>query len=292
MIDEARFDRQLALFAKEGQEKIEGTIVAIIGAGGTGSHVIQQLAHLGVRQFSIVDADVVSKSNLNRLIGATEADVPAKTPKVDVAHRLISSIRSAAIATPVPATLISTDGYHAVVSADFVFGCVDSDGVRLILTELCSAYEKPYLDLATEVERDQHGVQFGGRTLLSHAGRMCLLCKNELNQAEITRDLSTPEQRAERDRNYGVPRSLLDRRGPSVVALNGLLASAAVIEFMAFVTRLRAPKEHLTYDGRQGILKHNRDPLPADCYYCRTLRGQGKMADVERYIRLGVGTYL
>ena len=45
---DGRFSRNEALFGREGQEKIAATKVTIIGAGGLGSHIAQQLAYLGV----------------------------------------------------------------------------------------------------------------------------------------------------------------------------------------------------------------------------------------------------
>ena len=45
--------------------------VAVVGVGGLGSHVIQQLSYLGVKDFTIIEFDIVSKNNTNRLIGAT-----------------------------------------------------------------------------------------------------------------------------------------------------------------------------------------------------------------------------
>ena len=45
---------------------------AIIGLGGGGSHIAQQLAHLGVGNFVLFDPDHVEKTNLNRLVGSDE----------------------------------------------------------------------------------------------------------------------------------------------------------------------------------------------------------------------------
>src|SRR5690349_9764199 len=64
--------------------------VAIVGLGGGGSHLVQQLAHLGVGRFLVYDADCVENSNLNRLVGATERDVEVRTPKTEVATRVVS----------------------------------------------------------------------------------------------------------------------------------------------------------------------------------------------------------
>src|SRR5438270_4399266 len=88
---EGRYSRNIALFGSEGQQRIAATSTLIVGLGGLGSHVAQQLAYLGVVNFSLVDADIVSTSNLNRLVGAEPADVAA--PKVDIAGRMIEAIQ-------------------------------------------------------------------------------------------------------------------------------------------------------------------------------------------------------
>lgn len=54
-----RFDRQILLFGEEGQEKLAAATVAIVGVGGLGSHVVQQLAYLGIRRFLLVDGERV-----------------------------------------------------------------------------------------------------------------------------------------------------------------------------------------------------------------------------------------
>ena len=71
-MDERRFSRNIALFGVDGQHKISKTKVAIVGLGGIGSHVAQQLAYLGILDYTLIDDDTVSRSSLNRVIGALE----------------------------------------------------------------------------------------------------------------------------------------------------------------------------------------------------------------------------
>src|SRR5947209_1053619 len=66
--------------------------VGIVGLGGGGSHVAQQLAHVGVGRFTVFDPDVVELSNLNRLVGATFEDALKKVPKPIVAERVVMNI--------------------------------------------------------------------------------------------------------------------------------------------------------------------------------------------------------
>ena len=80
-MDESRYSRNIALFGEEGQRKIAATTVAIVGLGGLGSHVAQQLAYLGVIRYALIDHDVITESSLNRVIGALPQDVPSKRRK-------------------------------------------------------------------------------------------------------------------------------------------------------------------------------------------------------------------
>lgn len=284
---ESRFSRNELLFGREGQKRIEATRVAIVGAGGLGAHVVQQLAYLGVKTLSIIDGDKVSLSNLNRLVGATEHDVG--TTKVRVLERLIKAVRPEARVVVVNESFITEEGFSALKGSDFIFGCVDKDGARLVLTEFAAAYSKPYLDVATDAGND--GQSWGGRMVFMLPDGSCLYCRRELAQEEVRRDLFTPGELRVEERIYGVSREALGNTGPSVVSLNGILASVAVTEFMALVTGLRKPRTYLQYHGVFGILTTPSDPPMDDCYYCRTLYGKGEAADVERYIRQGVGKY-
>lgn len=62
----ARFARQVLMFGAAGQEALRGMTVAVVGAGGGGSLIVQSLAHLGVGHIVIVDFDRVDVTNLSR----------------------------------------------------------------------------------------------------------------------------------------------------------------------------------------------------------------------------------
>ena len=85
-----KYDRQVRAFGEQGQEQLRKITVGIVGLGGTGSIVIEQLAHLGVQKFLLIDSDVVERTNLNRLVGVSESDV--KRPKVESRCRLAQRI--------------------------------------------------------------------------------------------------------------------------------------------------------------------------------------------------------
>jgi hypothetical protein len=80
----------------------------------------------------------------------------------------------------------------------------------------------------------------------------------------------------------------LDQVGPSVVSINGVVASLAVTEFMLNVTGIRLAKRLLTYRGQMGVVTVKSEEPAPNCYYCKGIRGKGDAADVWRYVREGV----
>lgn len=66
-----QFSRSALLLGEEGMRNIEKAKVAIFGIGGVGGYVAEALARTGVRNFVLVDSDMVSITNINRQIIAT-----------------------------------------------------------------------------------------------------------------------------------------------------------------------------------------------------------------------------
>lgn len=265
-----RNHRSILFFGKEGQNLINGITVVIVGIGGLGTHVIQQLALLGVSRIILIDDEILDLTNLNRYVGVGPEDVGKR--KVDLGERLIKSIRPEIVVEKCFASIRSIEGLKAAREGDYIFGCVDNEGARLIITDISSRNEIPLIDLASDILTDD-GLEYGGRVFFSDKGEGCLFCMGLIDIAEAQEDLMNDDARRDRDEIYGVRKEFLERSGPSVVSINGIIASLGVTEFMVDVAKIRVPKRLLEYFGSKGTVSCRIDAPDSNCYYCKSVRG-------------------
>lgn len=272
MVD--RYDRQIRFFGREGHGRIKKAKVVLMGTGGNGIHVVQQLAYAGVTQWTFVEFDRVASSNLNRLVAATPGDIG--NPKADVARRILNGIHPDAIPQVIDGKVgnaaIDFDLRAAVADATIVIGCFDMEAPRQAAVKLCSELGAPYIDLATEIIRDGDDLIYGGRIVISYDGTGCLFCLGVIDMSELAREQMTIEQRQQRDRNYGLTPEEAGDSGPSVVTINGVVASLACTEALMLITGLRAPARQLTYLAQDSVVRKNSTKGDQHCLYCTQWR--------------------
>lgn len=279
-----RFNRNVQLFGVEGQEKLRNAHVAIVGCGGLGSHVAIQSAYLGIGELTLIDDELISKSNMNRYVTARHTDLDPPAHKVDIAARSIAEIDPDIKVNRIHGSIRTPEAFTALSSAHVLVGCLDNDGARMVIMEFALAYRKDYFDLASDVST-QDGLRYGGRVLYCGEGVGCPVCLGEIDVVQAQKDLENDAARQDRNHIYGVPVSSLDEGGPSVVTLNGVVASLGMTELMVHLTGLRSPNRLVFYRGHQGIVTVNREAPSDHCYYCGTVKGAGPKAGVERYIK-------
>src|SRR5260370_37521023 len=175
-----RLKRQ-SFLGPQSDQILNDCVAAIIGLGGGGSHIAQQLAHLGVSNFSLFDPDKVEESNLNRLIGATAQDVIAGTLKTAVASRLIKGVNPGAVVDGING---KWQEHHALLrGCDIVFGCLDTYRDRYELEVAARRYLIPYIDIGMDVHEADDGFCVSGQMILSMPGHLCMRCLGFLREA-------------------------------------------------------------------------------------------------------------
>jgi molybdopterin/thiamine biosynthesis adenylyltransferase len=249
-IDE-RFHRQALFFGNATQHALAQATVAVVGLGGLGSLVATQLAHLGIGHLILIDPDRVERSNLNRLFGAGIADL-GRT-KVEVYAGIIKRISETTRVTALPLSLLDRSDQQAIAfarSADVIAGCVDNDGARLILNQIAVRYLIPLVDGGSGIHLDAHSqVQAaGGQVQRVLPGAGCLECRGYINPQRVHFDLA-PEafQTKARAHGYGT-----DAVAPSVIYLNGIVASQQVAEIVSLLSEVE-----LTTEAQPPLMVYN-----------------------------------
>ncbi len=275
-----RDDRTIQLFGADAFERIRRAHVVLAGVGGLGTHNAVELAYLGVGAITPIDDEDVTDTNMNRYVGAVPADVGR--PKVEVIADVIKRIRPETHVNPIRAPLQSKRAFDAIKSADWTLAGVDNDGARLVLTHLCAAYEKNWIDLATDTENDNGRIRFGGRIIVA-TGDGCPYCFGEIDSAQAARELVDPALRAARDKIYGVEKGKLNGTGPAVVSINGTVASLGVTELMMLLVGQPVTRRVIVYRGDLARVTVRTDKRE-ECPYCDGFRGQREAAAAERFL--------
>lgn len=245
MSERGDFSRQSFLGPKS-EETLAGARVAIIGAGGGGSHIAQQLAHLGVGNFRLVDPDRIESSNLNRLVTGTHDDVDVKRAKVRILENAIRAIRPWAGVTVAEAKWQEADAL--IRDAHVIFGCVDGYRQRMNLERAARRYGVPLIDIGMDVAEIEGGYAVSGQMIVSLPGHPCMTCMGFLTQDKLDKE----------EDGYGAA-----GHNPQVVWANGVLASLAVGAFVQMTSPwCGAPQssQWLEFDGNAQTVSPSRLP--------------------------------
>lgn len=277
-VDTERYDRNARLFTAEGQQQLHETAVAVVGVGGLGSMVAEELARLGVGELTLIDPDRVERSNLPRLVGATEHDVDES--KVDVVHHRMfeanPDVDVTAVATPVE------ENPAALQGADVILGCVDQVSARLFLNEYSVKHLQYYVDAGSRIDTDRGTVEAinGYLQLVAPGATACFDCLDRWNPETVRREhLSDDELKAEIDRGYIDEAELAPE--PAVVFLNGVMASLLVSTVTKLVTGYTDPPDFLRYDGLNNEVTEIVTTPIENCITCGRMLGQTHHHDVD-----------
>jgi molybdopterin/thiamine biosynthesis adenylyltransferase len=264
------YDRQVRAFGSAGQAILEEMSIAIVGLGGTGSVVAQQLAHLGVKNFVLVDPDHVERTNLNRLIGASQEDVGVT--KVEVAESNVRSILGGATCVSAEGDVVDEIIATRLIGVDFIFCCTDSIASRAVINQIAYQYFVPCIDMGVSIGARNGKVEhITGRVQMLSPGLGCLMCGDLLDGEQIRREMLSEEQRVRDPYITGAREPQ-----PAVVSINSTMSSLAISMFLSAVTELPGQVRMQLYDGIRGTVRPTIAAKGENCLVCSSAGALGK----------------
>jgi ThiF family len=267
------YDRNVRAFGGPVQQVLGNLRVAVVGCGGTGSAVAEQLVRLGVRKIDLIDPDFLSDSNVTRVYGSRLADVGK--PKVEVLAGHLTAIMPTVQISAVQSMITSEGTARLLLDADVVFGCTDDNAGRMVLSRLATYLMVPVIDCGVLLSSDTRNHLDGihGRVTVLHPGQACLICRGRVDLARARSEMLTVEERTRLVGEGYAP--ALPGVEPAVVAYTTAVAAAAVSELIERLTHYGVepvPSEVLLRLHDREISTNCQEPL--DRHYCHQSAGK------------------
>lgn len=260
-LSEPMYDRNVRAFGS-GQAILTNLTVSIVGLGGIGSLVAQQLAHLGVGNINLVDFDTLETTNLNRVVGSSPKNVGSS--KVTVAESYLHTINDNLAIKSIDGSILKESVARQLLDSDFIFSCTDSHGSRFILNQLAYQYLIPVIDTGVRIDAENSKIKaMAGRVQMLASGLPCLMCGNLLDPEQVRRDFLSPAQRLADPYITGH-----SEPQPAIISINSTVASLAVTMFLSAIVGVPSAGRYLMYLITEGTVRRVGGQPNEKCVVC------------------------
>lgn len=159
-----RYSRNLPALTEAECLTLQKKRVLVVGCGGLGGHIIDQLSRVGVGFLRVVDGDVFEETNLNRqllsqlpLLGFSKAKAAAEHVARVSPHISLEAVD----------TFLTSQNVHSLIAGcDIVMDALDNIPSRRILADACAEVGIPYVYGAIQGWVAQAGISMPGDHLI------------------------------------------------------------------------------------------------------------------------------
>ncbi len=244
--DLTMFNRQIAAFGEAFQKFLRVLHVGIVGLGGTGSAVCEQLIRLGVAKLTVCDPQTFESTNINRVYGSRMLD--DGTEKAAIAERQAATIGLHTDLRPLNGAITELSIAKTLKHCDIIFGCTDDEWGRAVLTRIAAYYLIPVFDMGVQVASETGQIKsVRGRVTTLIPGSPCLFCRGIVTadgiEAEVLSKTNPDEYERRRKEGY-IPE--LPGTAPAVIMFTSTVAASAVCEMLHRFTGYMGAVRHST----------------------------------------------
>lgn len=230
------FNRQVRAFGPDIQQLLSRLHVGVVGAGGTGSCVAEQLIRLGVGRISVADGESFERSNVNRVYGSRVVD--DGLPKVKLIERLAADVGVGTTVIPIPLPITYRSALMQFRECDAIFGCTDDEWGRSLLARFAIYYCIPVIDMGVRIDSEEQSIRsIQGRVTTLLPGTACLYCRGRISAQRVAAEVKwelNPEEAEELRKEGYIPE--LEGPSPAVIPFTSIVASSAVGELLHRLT--------------------------------------------------------
>ncbi|HEY3309968.1 MAG TPA: HesA/MoeB/ThiF family protein [Desulfuromonadaceae bacterium] len=160
----ARYQRNRNMISIAEQLLLFRSRIAVIGCGGLGGYIIEELARLGVGRIVAIDPDIFEEHNLNRQLLSTPLNLGQA--KAEAALARVNQINPAVTVTAIKDFFCSANGAELLNGVTVAVDALDSIAYRLELAETCTELNIPMVHGAIAGWYGQVATQLPGDTIV------------------------------------------------------------------------------------------------------------------------------
>jgi len=160
----ARYERNRETLSQANQLSLFRSKVAVIGCGGLGGYIVEELARIGVGHITVIDPDVFEDHNLNRQLYSRPDTLGLS--KTEVAADRLRRINPAVTVVPVKDAFTRENGRALLKGTQVVADALDSIRLRLDLASVCRQLQVPLVHGSIGGWYGQVTTQFPGEETL------------------------------------------------------------------------------------------------------------------------------
>ena len=161
---ELRYERNIPALTEEECALLRQKRILVVGCGGLGGHIIDQLARIGVGLLRVVDGDVFEESNLNRQLLSSVPLLGVNKAKAAADH--VARVNPEVTVEAVEAFLTEANARSLIADCDVVIDALDNILSRKILAAACETARIPYVYGAIQGWVAQAGISMPGEDLI------------------------------------------------------------------------------------------------------------------------------
>lgn len=274
------------------QQQMRHFRLAIVGLGGLGSIAAEAAARMGFKHLTLIDADHVEASNLNRLQGVGMADVGRL--KVDVLAERLCALFPDLQVHAVAAEVFGQDAQKALEQADGMLGCVDNEETRWWLNRFSVQYMLPWWDAGVLIETDPALVTYSRVSAVLPGAGPCGHCSpiRFFDRQVPQRFLDADTRTAMRSAGYVQGASRAADGDPSIYPLNMQAVSAMMGALLEWLEPGRAVLQNLYQRSDRPRIERVEAAAflgqrSEDCPLCQGLLGQCRAQALPAATALG-----
>jgi len=203
--------------------------IAIVGVGGLGSIIAENLIHMGFQNLILIDNDKLEISNLNRIVGAKYQQAKEGMIKVEAIAAHLKAINPYCTIETFPINVHSEEAEKVLAFSDWVIVATDNHASRFRVQEYAFKYYVPFISAGVNITiNDNIITDISGEVITIRIGdTICLDCLRRINYnavaSEIHPDKTVREGLIQKGYVTGA-----DIHTPAVKTLNSMIANMTV----------------------------------------------------------------